>query len=93
MLQSTFINILNVLYQIYNYFHGGIMALSENAQIFGVVIAAIAAAGAWASAKRTQKNVLAQIVLQLTEIYSSEEMSSSIANIVNWKNIYKADAI
>lgn len=68
------------------------MCLTEIVKDYGpiivIIIAAIAAGGAWASAARTKKSVLSQIVLQLTEAYSSDDMLKSIGNIKNWKITY-----
>ena len=44
-----------------------------------------AAVGAWKSAKSTKKTVLAQIVMQITSTYSSDEMFESVKKLHNWK--------
>jgi hypothetical protein len=52
----------------------------------GAVGAAIAA---WRSAKATRKTVLAQIVIQITSVYGSEEMGESIKRLHAFKHKYK----
>jgi len=44
-----------------------------------------AALAAWRSAKETQKAVLAQILMQITDAYSSPEMLSVMLNLRNWQ--------
>jgi len=53
--------------------------------VVGIAIAAIAAIAAWKSAKATKKTVLAQIIIQITDAYSSREMMKGIENLHAWK--------
>lgn len=47
-----------------------------------------AALAAWRSAKETQKTVLAQILIQITDTYSSPEMLSGMLNLRKWQQQY-----
>lgn len=50
-----------------------------------------AALAAWRSAKETQKTVLAQILMQITDAYSSPEMLSGMLNLRNWQQQHGPD--
>ncbi len=53
--------------------------------LIGSLGAVGAAFAAWRSAKETQKTVLAQILMQITDAYSSPEMLSGMLNLRNWQ--------
>lgn len=59
--------------------------------LIGSLGAVSAALAAWHSAKETQKTVLAQILMQITDAYSSPEMLSGMLNLSNWKQQYGPD--
>ncbi len=54
----------------------------------GAVVAAI---GSWKSAHETRKTSLAQILLQITDAYGSEEMNESIKRLYAHKDKYDED--
>jgi len=53
--------------------------------LIGSLGAVGAALAAWRSAKETQKTVFAQILMQITDAYSSPEMLSGMLNLLNWQ--------
>jgi hypothetical protein len=59
--------------------------------IIGLIIAAVAAIAACLSAKATKKTSLAQILMQITDAYSSPEMLSGMLNLRNWQNEHPND--
>ena len=59
--------------------------------VIGSLGAVGAALAAWRSAKETQKTVLAQILIQITDAYSSPEMLSGMLNLRNWQQQHGLD--
>ncbi len=59
--------------------------------LIGSLGAVGAALAAWRSAKETQKTVLAQILMQITDAYSSPEMLSGMLNLRNWQQQHGSD--
>jgi hypothetical protein len=59
--------------------------------LIGSLGAVSAALAAWWSAKETQKTVLAQILMQITDAYSSPEMLSGMLNLRKWQQQYGSD--
>ena len=59
--------------------------------VIGLLIAAVAAGAAWRSAKTTEKTGLAQILMQITDAYSSPEMLSGMKRLRDWKNKHRKD--
>jgi len=59
--------------------------------LIGVFVAAIAAIAAWKSAKAAENTGLAQILMQLTDAYSSNEMLSGMVNLRTWKQKHPTD--
>lgn len=53
--------------------------------LIGSLGAVGAALAAWRSAKETQKTALAQIIMQITDAYSSPEMLSGMLNLRSWQ--------
>jgi hypothetical protein len=59
--------------------------------LIGLIIAACAAIAAWRSARATEKTGLAQILMQITDAYSSPEMLSGMLNLLKWQNEHQKD--
>ena len=59
--------------------------------LIGSLGAAGAAIAAWQSAKATKNTVLAQILMQITDAYSSPEMLSRMLNLRNWQEKHQTD--
>ena len=59
--------------------------------LIGVFVAAIAAIAAWRSAKATKKTGLAQILMQITDAYGSDEMLSGMQKLRNWQRKHPTD--
>ena len=57
----------------------------------GVLIAAVATGAAWRSAKATEKTGLAQILMQITDAYSSPEMLSGMLKLREWQTQHGQD--
>ena len=59
--------------------------------LIGSLGAVGAALAAWRSAKETRKTVLAQILMQITDAYSSPEMLSGMLNLRKWQQQHGSD--
>jgi len=59
--------------------------------IIGLIIAACAAIAAWRSARATEKTGLAQILMKITDAYSSPEMLSGMLNLRKWQKEHPDD--
>jgi len=59
--------------------------------LIGSLGAVGAALAAWRSAKETQKTVLAQILMQITDAYSSPEMLPGMLRLRNWQQQHGSD--
>jgi len=59
--------------------------------LIGVFVAACAAIAAWRSTKATERTGLAQILMQITDAYSSPEMLSGMVNLRSWKEKHPTD--
>jgi len=61
--------------------------------LIGSLGAVGAALAAWRSAKEAQKTVLAQILMQITDAYSSPEMLSGMLNLRKWQQQHESDFV
>jgi len=59
--------------------------------LLGLIIAACAAIAAWRSARATEKTGLAQILMKITDAYSSPEMLSGMLNLRKWQKEHPGD--
>jgi len=57
----------------------------------GVSVAAVAAFFAWRSAKATEKTGLAQILMQITDAYSSDVMLEGMIRLRKWQENHPTD--
>ena len=66
-------------------------AVSIVATAVAAIMAALATIAAWRSVKATEKSSSAQVIIQLTDSYASEEMLSGMMTLQTFKNRHKTD--